>query len=313
MVSKGADCDNRFDVGGLFPSCGAHHDSHVFQGGQLVAYLFSLISTLKLIFAIPIGGCIFLAAFPVLGAGQRELCLNCHPPHYAEQGSCTNCHGGNPDSDRKNIAHFKLIGGRFAHFTLGNTGPVREGERILQQYACRRCHVSGKKGNLLAASLDRVVSAKTSEEILLSIKRPVLGMPDFRLPDKEMTALVNAIHAGAKKGWAGKEERPLAVLFTQQQKGKDAFTLKCGSCHKILSERKGVLGGGDYGPNLSGLLTEFYPQTFDKGEAWHEKHLQQWLENPRKTRAMARMQPVAVTEAEWRELLEIMAVRKKGL
>lgn len=256
------------------------------------------------------GGFILLAHSGAFGA-EQQLCLKCHPVHYEKRGSCTGCHGGNSGSDRKNIAHYKLIRGKFSYFTLGKVEIVLEGERLLKQYACRRCHISGKEGNRLAASLDTVVSVKTPEEMLSSIKHPVTGMPDFRLQDPELTALVNAIHAGAEKGEPKKDERPLAVLFTQRQKGKDPFSLKCGSCHKVLSKRKGLLGRGDYGPNLSGLLTEFYPETFKIHEKWNENGLKQWLENPRQIKPMAKMQPVAMTETEMRELLEILAVKKR--
>jgi cytochrome c2 len=136
-------------------------------------------------------------------------------------------------------------------------------------------------------------------------------MPDFQLQDQELIALVNAIYAGAKKNELRKEERPLAVLFkSRQSDNKDQFTLKCGSCHKTLSESKGLLGIGDYGPNLSGLLTGFYPKSFKRGESWNGERLKKWLENPRNTMPEARMQPVAVTEAELQELLEILAVTK---
>jgi cytochrome c2 len=270
--------------------------------------LYSSVSAVAIVFGVVVS----LSAYPAFGAAQQVLCLKCHLVHYEERGSCTACHRGNSGSGRKNIAHHKLISGKFAAFTVGNVAVVREGERLLKQYACRRCHASGKEGgNVLAASLDTVVTAKTPEEIFLSIKKPVLGMPDFQLQDQELIALVNAIYAGAKKNELRKEERPLAVLFkSRQSDNKDQFTLKCVSCHKTLSESKGLLGIGDYGPNLSGLLTGFYPKSFKRGESWNGERLKKWLENPRNTMPEARMQPVAVTEAELQELLEILAVTK---
>lgn len=239
------------------------------------------------------------------------LCLKCHRVHYGEQSDCTACHRGNSGSDRKNIAHHRLISGKFSAFTVENSAEVREGDRLLKRYACRRCHVSGNEGNVLAASLDTVVIVKNPEEVLLSIKNPALGMPDFRLQDQELIPLVNVIYAGANKNTFRKDERPLAVLFKAHKSiVKDQFALKCGSCHKILSERKGLLGIGDYGPNISGLFTDFYPRSYKKGESWSGERLKQWLENPRKILPAARMQPVALTEAELRELMEILEVKQ---
>jgi hypothetical protein len=257
---------------------------------------------------IALGLC--LLCLPAWGAQQRQMCLSCHPSHYTERSVCTGCHRGNPGSDRKNIAHHRLIAGRFAGFTLGETVMVQEGKRLMGQLACRRCHISGGLGNRLATSLDTLMDAKSPEEIAAAISSPALGMPDFRLQEKQVVALVNAVFFGAKA--AGKHmERPLMVHFEAGRKGnEDVLSRKCGQCHRALSSGRGVIGSGDRGPNLSGLFTEYYPKTFGKGQGWSEERLRRWLVNPRMVRKWARMPPVKLSAKELRELVDLLMVRK---
>lgn len=243
------------------------------------------------------------------GAQPRQMCLSCHPAHYAERGVCTSCHNGNPASDRKNIAHHRLIAGKFAHFTLGDA-LFKDGERLMERYACRRCHVSAGRGNRLATSLDTLKDTKTPEEIAAAISSPVMGMPDFRLDEKQVVALVNAVLGGAKKRGGGRLELPLVVHFeVAKSGGKDVFSSKCGPCHRMLSQGKGVLGSSDSGPNLSGLLTEYYPKTFGEGQGWSEERLRRWLGNPRMVRKWARMPPVELSAKEFRELVDMLLVK----
>jgi cytochrome c2 len=56
-------------------------------------------------------------------------------------------------------------------------------------------------------------------------------------------------------------------------------------------------------PNLSELLSVFYPKTFNKIESWDEKRLRRWLENPRAIKPGERMQPVKLSETEFRDIL----------
>ncbi len=67
----------------------------------------------------------------------------------------------------------------------------------------------------------------------------------------------------------------------------------------MLTNRKGGLGMGHIGPNLSGLLTPFYPRTFRDESRWTVARLKDWVENPRKFRKITTMQPVALQEGEW--------------
>ncbi|MHB8122071.1 MAG: selenite/tellurite reduction operon c-type cytochrome lipoprotein ExtS [Desulfuromonadaceae bacterium] len=243
------------------------------------------------------------------GVGQvRQLCLSCHPVHYAERGLCTGCHLGNPGSARKNIAHAGLREGKYARFTLGDGVYLKKGQQLLDQLACRRCHVSSGRGNRLAVNLDRSVVRKTAGETALSVQRPVTSMPDFALHESQITAVVNVVLAGS----VGRETavaEPVRVHFNNSGKnGADIFSRKCGSCHRMLGERLGAVGNGAIGPNLSGLLSEYYPATFRDGEVWNASRLSSWLKNPRTIKPWARMVPVTLTPAETRELQSALLV-----
>ena len=249
---------------------------------------------------------LFLSTMPAWG-GQPQLCLACHPVHHEDLGRCTDCHHGNPASRRKNLAHAGLRAGKYVRFMLGDEAYSKEGERLMELLACRRCHVSGGRGNRLAVSLDGAVTRKTAGELVLSIRKPVANMPNFSLTEERTTMLVNAILAGSQ-GHETAETVPVQVHFnTSGKKRADVFSVKCGGCHRMLSERLGALGTGDSGPNLSGLFSPFYPKSFKNSEAWNARNLGAWLKNPRETRPGARMMPVILTEPETKELMQLMA------
>ncbi|HEX7553713.1 MAG TPA: selenite/tellurite reduction operon c-type cytochrome lipoprotein ExtS [Geothrix sp.] len=252
---------------------------------------------------------VLLQTVSAVAAQTRQLCLACHPVHYVDRGVCTACHRGNPASDRKNIAHQQLIAGRYAAFTLGDGPLLREGERLLDQYACRRCHVIGGRGNRLSANLDQSVARKTPEALTVSILQPVQNMPDFHTEESRAVLLVNALLALSGRQAATPGAQRQVVHFDRTATaGKDLFSRKCGPCHRALTVRLGGVGQGDAGPNLSGLLSPHYPETFrDKGR-WTVRDLGTWLKNPRKVRPGARMQPVVLTELEFRELVDILKV-----
>ncbi len=183
---------------------------------------------------------------------------------------------------------------------------MREGERLLDQLACRRCHISAGRGNRLSVSLDVSASRKTAKELALSIRRPVTNMPNFGLEEGQITTLVNVIYAGSQ-GRQSADSAPVRVHFTANgTKSGDIFTAKCGSCHRILSERLGAVGNGDVGPNLSGLFSKYYPQTFRNGARWTDSNLRIWLKNSRDIRPQARMLPVILTKSETKELESVI-------
>lgn len=250
---------------------------------------------------------VLLHCSPALASNTGQLCLACHPAHYTGRGVCTACHRGNPSSDRRNIAHQLLIAGRYAAFTLGDSLQLRTGERLIGQFACRRCHVIGDSGNRLSADLDRSVARRTPEAITRSILQPVRNMPDFRLEKAQAVLLVNALLSASARRPAGFAEQRHIVHFDRVGgAGKDVFSIRCGPCHRALTVRLGGLGQGDAGPNLSGLLSPHYPETYRGDRRWTERDLAKWLKNPRQTRLAARMQPVRLTETEFRALVEIL-------
>jgi cytochrome c2 len=128
-------------------------------------------------------------------------------------------------------------------------------------------------------------------------------MPDFGLTDDQITALVNALLGGSKKNLRRSSEQPLAVHFeAARQERQDVFSIRCGSCHRMLTRSQGLLGSGDIGPNLSGLLSEYYPATFGTSRRWTVEGLRRWLKNPRQVRPNTTMRPVNLDQNQMREL-----------
>jgi len=153
------------------------------------------------------------------------------------------------------------------------------------------------------------MGSKAVDEIVAAVKTPASGMPDFRLTEDQIVELVNALFAGSRKNIRSEAERPLAVHFEAANKElKDVFSLKCGSCHRMLTNLQGLLGTGEIGPNLSGLLSEFYPATFGNNKRWTQDELRRWLKNPRQVRPLTVMRPVILDEKQMSELERIVSV-----
>lgn len=237
------------------------------------------------------------------GLAEEQMCLTCHPIHYEENGSCTDCHLGRADTRRKEIAHYRMLAARFSAFTLANSPGLERGKKLLEKAACRRCHVSGGKGNQFAANLDWSLHNATAEELFVAIKEPAIFMPDFRFSDRQIVELINAIYGDSRKAMIPEEEVPILVHFEDLRVvNKSVFEEKCGACHRMLTKHRGGLGTGDIGPNLSGMLTEFYPQTHPEKKIWSIREIEDWLKNPRKTMKNATMAPVSLSEEEWLKL-----------
>lgn len=213
---------------------------------------------------------------------------------------------------RKEIAHFGFIPARFSAFTLPESDVVRRGEKISENGACRRCHASGGKGNRLATDLDRLARDVSPTDVAASIRKPALAMPDFRFTEDQIVSLVNAIYAASGKAAIPDGRTPRVVHFTGTAPTEDVFQKKCGGCHRALTERLGVVGHGDIGPNLSGLFTVYYPATFRGDRPWNRKNLEEWMKNPRESRRNARMPPQRLTEEEIVSLVEILSVTEAG-
>lgn len=232
-------------------------------------------------------------------------CLRCHQPHYTTRGSCPDCHRGDGRSDRPAIAHRNLIRGSYAFFALPGSAPVARGEKLAQQFACRRCHNLGVKGNSLASNLDRLGQTASPEEISRSIRHPALYMPDFACDERQLADLVTFILAAGRNEKAAGAETPQVVHFEDRRRTENIFEKKCGPCHKVLTRKWGALGRGNIGPNLSGLLTRFYPLTGKHGTRWTPEALRKWLDNPRAQRPTTQMQPVQLKKEEMDRVLEI--------
>lgn len=245
----------------------------------------------------------------MVAASEEPLnrCLSCHPAHHQEYGICTDCHRGDPRSSRQNIAHFGLIAGRHALFNLWDTPQVEQGNQQVEVYACRRCHIIGNKGNRLAGNLDRIVTTSAPEPLLESIRNPVQFMPNFHLSDELLDRLINALYSLAQKVEQSTEEVPQVVHFEDRVGTEDNLFVKhCGGCHQILTSTLGGLGSGIVAPNLSGLLTEFYPKTADNDEAWNRENIKKWLKNPRDIHPLTQMMPVSLDDEEVAKLLELI-------
>lgn len=238
--------------------------------------------------------------------GQENQCLGCHEIHYQTRGRCIDCHGGIPTTQRKNIAHHGVIAGRYAAYTLPGHSVTEQGTRLLDKYACRRCHVSGGKGNDLAANLDLARQDSRPEELDEAIADPVLFMPRFHFHEKQRVALVNAILEGASRVGIPPGEIPRVIHFEKsEEKQERLFEKHCGSCHRSLTVRYGGLGSGLVGPNLSGLFSEFYPHNSGrrKDQRWTADSLRKWIKNPREFRPVTQMIPLRLTGDEEAGLL----------
>lgn len=240
-------------------------------------------------------------------AAAKVSCLKCHPQHCRKRGSCVSCHKGDPRSDRLRIAHHDLVAARFSWYGIADAPPVVRGNKLLESFACRRCHTTGGKGNRLASNLDRLPSGTSAQDIFDSIRSPALLMPQFRLEEGAMTDLVNAVLAGASRSAGQGREIPQVVHFdTEKRSRENVFDKKCGACHRMFTAAKGALGRGDVGPNLSGLFSEFYPPTSAGNRRWSAESLEKWLKNPRESRPMTRMRPVEMEKREFHDLLTLV-------
>lgn len=261
------------------------------------SYLRQLVFPLALLMLFP--------ACPVNGA--QPLCLRCHQPHFVTYGRCSVCHRGNELTDRTSLAHSSLIAGNPASFLLPSS-PVRErGRKLADLLSCRRCHILEGKGNPLAANLDRVSRSASVSQLSLALQKPALYMPDFHLSSASTDDLVTyLLFAGNRGKNGGGAETPLQIHFAAGSEQTDIFSRRCGGCHQMLQPLRGGLGQGRGAPNLSGLLGEFYPHTYQGRLPWTAERLTTWLANPRKVKPEALMQPVQLTEKERADLLRLL-------
>ena len=249
-----------------------------------------------LIAALLLGGCLKAPS----AAGRSEGCRSCHEVHYVRKGACHECHRGNPDAEREELAHERLLTGRAASLRLPDSPALREGRRLVETLACRRCHTIGGKGNRLATNLDGVVWKREQPQLVASLREPVENMPRFGVDDEQAEGIVAfLLHSGSPEApqdtYRVHFDRPARAIPT-------VFERQCGGCHRFLGP-SGPVGTGSAGPNLSGLFTPFYPPTAPGSRAWTEKALADWLRNPRTSRSATTMPPVALSEDELRQVV----------
>lgn len=234
-------------------------------------------------------------------AEAPEGCVSCHAPHYAGAGACDDCHRGQPSSARKELAHARLLSGRAAEHGLTNGPAVSEGRRLVEAAACRRCHTIDGKGNRLATNLDHVVWKREQPELTTSIMEPVENMPVFDFDRGQTEALIAFLLNRSRPDASDEAYR---VQFARDAaRAPSTFEGKCGGCHRLLTSL-GPRGFGRRGPNLSGLLTPFYPRTAPGELAWSEKLLSDWVANPRALRRETVMPPVPLGETELQQVLK---------
>ena len=203
------------------------------------------------------------------------------------------------------IAHYRLIQGEYACFTLPDNSVVRDGRRLIDT-SCRRCHETGHQGNPLASPLDAALDKTMPEALALAIKNPAIFMPNFYFHESDILKLVNAILASSAVSVSDSSETARIIHFEiNKEDSNNIFNKHCGSCHRVLTQQLGGLGQSDIGPNLSGIFSRFYFKNFKDGKFWDSKRLRQWLNNPRDIRVNTQMPPIKLTEDELKHLIHI--------
>ena len=243
-------------------------------------------------------------AFSTVPNADFNGCLKCHRPHHETLNTCIGCHRGNPRTERINIAHYRFIQGRYAHFRLPQSPVVKTGRHLVEKFACRRCHAFDGRGNQLAASLDQASQTVQPQALATFIKEPVPFMPNFYFTATYIDQLINAILATAPDPADQSGEIPSVIHFKDNiETGGNLFEKHCGACHRVLTRRWGGLGHGAIGPNLSGLLTRFYPPNYEGKSPWNPSGLKRWLQNPRDIRTNSPMPPVNLNPNELTNIL----------
>lgn len=243
-------------------------------------------------------------------------CVRCHElcggakaaqQHYdttLQALDCVDCHRGNSTTQRRQLAHYRLIEANHAWYRFPESDVVKRGQHLVDLLACRRCHILAAKGNALATDLDRLYHQVLPTEVVASIRVPAFFMPNFSLQQADVDAVVNVLFAAGFKPKNLGVQPPQVIYFENDVDEKNLFEKHCGRCHRVLTAQQGGLGTGAIAPNLSGLLGSFYPKTFKDNQPWDVEGLKKWIKNPRAIRPLTRMLPVVVPEQEATKLID---------
>lgn len=244
-------------------------------------------------FIIPI---VILFSFNLHG---KELCVNCHSEHI--KSSCISCHKGNPNSMRIKIAHENIIKGEFLMYKIDNNIKINS-ENIINDIGCRRCHKIGQYGNTKGSDLNKSINSKNIRDLTNSILAPSDFMPDFKLLPNRITLIMNGLIANSENY---EESNSKSIIYLKNKLEKNLFIEKCGNCHKVISEKLGHLGSGNIAPNLSGILSKYYPKTINLKTNSIED-IKNFIKNPRHFNKHANMPVVELSDEEMKEIIEIL-------
>jgi cytochrome c2 len=221
-------------------------------------------------------------------------CLDCHAAHYVWLGACVDCHRGDPNATRPDLAHHRLLSGAAAAWALPGSPVLPRGQALRDSLGCRRCHVSGGRGERLAIELDSVAWPRSQAELRQALVTPATSMPRFGLTPAHADTLIAALVRDADRH-SGRRQYQVRFLAGSDDSLR-VFARLCGACHQALTS-DGPQGAGVAGANLSGLLGPHYPVGLDG--PWDPKRLERWLQNPRALRGGTGMIPVAVKPDEF--------------
>lgn len=228
-----------------------------------------------------------------MGTSAPAACLDCHPPHYARHGGCVDCHRGDARATRPELAHHRLLAGAAAAWALPGSPVLPRAVALRDSLGCRRCHVTGGKGERLAINLDTVAWPRTLQELRESLVNPAAAMPAFGLDARTADTLAAVLLRDADR--YGGSPRYQVRFRAGSDDSLRIFARLCGGCHMALTP-DGPQGTGADGPDLSGLVGAFHPAAADS--AWGRARLERWLRNPRALRPQATMLPVTVKPEE---------------
>ena len=117
--------------------------------------------------------------------------------------------------------------------------------RALYGVHCNFCHGSDARGgeggpNLLRSQL--VLNDKNGETTAPVIQngRPDQGMPKFPMTLAQIADIAAYIHSFKVGGYDISRMVPLSILAGDAKTGADTFRAKCGSCHSVTGDLKGI-------------------------------------------------------------------------